>query len=252
MANPWFRMYAEFATDAKVQMMPEEMQRRYIMLMCLRCSNSLVTLHHEEIAFQLRITSEELEETKRLFVAKGFIDSDWNLLNWEKRQFSSDASTSRVAKYRALQKQKREASCNGNETLQKRKSNAIDTDTDTDTDTDKKNKNKSSLTPDGVSDSVWQDFKKLRKAKKAAITDTAMAGIQREADKAGMTLQQALVMCCERGWAGFKAVWVTTEQTKTTAETAYQRSMRERFEEASGRKQSNIIDITPQRMEALL
>ena len=56
MANPWFRMYAEFATDAKVQMLTEAMQRRYLMLMCLRCSNALVTLQDEEIAFQLRIS----------------------------------------------------------------------------------------------------------------------------------------------------------------------------------------------------
>ena len=43
MANPWLRMYAEFAHDPKVQMMLEVMQRRYIMLMCMRCSNAPVT-----------------------------------------------------------------------------------------------------------------------------------------------------------------------------------------------------------------
>lgn len=105
--------------------------------------------------------------------------------------------------------------------------------------------------PEGVSDSVWQDFKKLRKAKKAAITDTAIAGIQREANKAGYTLEQALKTCCERGWTGFNADWVKADQAKATGETAYQRSMRERFEEASGRKSSNIIDLTPTRMESL-
>ena len=63
-------------------------------------------------------------------------------------------------------------------------------------------------TPDGVSESVWQDFQKLRKAKKAAITATAMLGIKREADKARMSLQQALETCCERGWVGFKAEWL--------------------------------------------
>lgn len=35
----WFRMYAEFATDPKVQMLSEADQRRYMMLLCLRCSN---------------------------------------------------------------------------------------------------------------------------------------------------------------------------------------------------------------------
>lgn len=65
-------------------------------------------------------------------------------------------------------------------------------------------------TPDGVSDSVWQDFQKLRKAKKAPITDTALNGIRLEAEKAGMSLGDALAMCCKRGWQGFEAAWVTS------------------------------------------
>ena len=72
--------------------------------------------------------------------------------------------------------------------------------------------------PDGVSDSVWQDFQKLRKAKKAPITETAIGGIKREAQKAGYSLQQALQTCCERGWIGFKAERVTgkpVEDAKT-------------------------------------
>lgn len=131
MANPWFRMYAEFATDAKVQMLSEAMQRRYLMLMCLRCSNTLVTLQDEEIAFQLRISGDDLAETKALFIKKGFIDSSWNVLNWEKRQFASDTSKDRVAKHRALQKKKQDSASNSVVTLQERKANVLDTDTDT-------------------------------------------------------------------------------------------------------------------------
>lgn len=131
MANPWFRLYAEFSHDPKVQMMSEVMQRRYIMLMCMRCSNVTVTLHVTEIAFYLRITDAELTETKALFLSKGFIDDDWNLLNWEKRQFISDSSAERVSRHREKKKQE----CNANVTLQKQECNALDTDTDTDINT---------------------------------------------------------------------------------------------------------------------
>lgn len=62
--------------------------------------------------------------------------------------------------------------------------------------------------PEGVSLEVWQDFVKQRKAKKAAITETAIKGIQREAKKAGMTLNAALQEICARGWTGFKAEWM--------------------------------------------
>lgn len=74
--------------------------------------------------------------------------------------------------------------------------------------------NKNTVAPPfGVTDSVWQDWLRLRKAKKAAVTQTAIDGIQREADKAGVSLQTALEMCCERGWTGFKAEWLQPKQS---------------------------------------
>lgn len=63
--------------------------------------------------------------------------------------------------------------------------------------------------PNGVSITVWQDFQKLRRTFKAPITETAMAGIQREADKAGYSLEKALTTCVERSWRGFKSEWIT-------------------------------------------
>jgi hypothetical protein len=60
-----------------------------------------------------------------------------------------------------------------------------------------------------LSPQVVADFKALRKAKKAAITVTAIEGIRREASKAGVTLERALAICCERGWTGFKAEWLS-------------------------------------------
>jgi uncharacterized protein YdaU (DUF1376 family) len=62
--------------------------------------------------------------------------------------------------------------------------------------------------PDGVSLAIWQDFVSLRKAKRAAVTKTALQGIEREAQKAGLTLQAALQEMCARGWTGFKAEWL--------------------------------------------
>jgi hypothetical protein len=66
-----------------------------------------------------------------------------------------------------------------------------------------------------LSPQVVADFKALRKAKKAAITVTAIEGIRREASKAGVTLERALATCCERGWQSFKADWYTGQQSAT-------------------------------------
>lgn len=71
-------------------------------------------------------------------------------------------------------------------------------------------------TPDGVSESVWADFVALRNSKKAKITQTAVKGLIREANKAQIPLEDAIRICCERGWAGFRADWIAShlQQTK--------------------------------------
>lgn len=66
-------------------------------------------------------------------------------------------------------------------------------------------------TPDGVSSELWQAFLKVRKAKKAPMSELALAGIKREADAAGWTLDAALTECITRGWTGFKADWVASK-----------------------------------------
>lgn len=143
MANTWFRMYSEFATDAKVQSIPEVMQRRLLMLFCLRCSDVLVTLSDDEIAFQLRITDAELAETKALFVRKGFVDDAWNVANWDKRQFVSDSSAHRTAAYRERQKNKVVTS-------PERDCDALDTDTDSETDAEHKPLTPVPVDPDDI------------------------------------------------------------------------------------------------------
>lgn len=71
--------------------------------------------------------------------------------------------------------------------------------------------------PDGVSEKVWHDFLKLRKAKKAPVTETAIRGIWLEAEKAGMSLNDALATCCKRGWQGFEAAWLSHDDRKPSA-----------------------------------
>jgi hypothetical protein len=105
MPNPWFRLYSEFSHDPKIQRMSEADQRRFVMLLCIRCSNGDVTLHDEDVTFQLRISNEEWQVTKALFLSKNLIDEHNNPVAWDKRQFVSDSSAPRVAKHRAKVKQ---------------------------------------------------------------------------------------------------------------------------------------------------
>lgn len=125
MANQWFRMYSEFASDPKVQSMSEVLQRRYVMLLCMRCSNVLATLRNDELAYALVISEAELQETKDAFVAKGLVSDTWDIAGWDKRQYVSDSSTERSRKLR----EDRKRQCNVAATEMHRPQ-ITDTDTD--------------------------------------------------------------------------------------------------------------------------
>lgn len=65
--------------------------------------------------------------------------------------------------------------------------------------------------PDDVTESTWLDFIRHRAGKKAPVTETALQGIRREAERAGWAMEDALREVCSRGWQGFKAAWVNKE-----------------------------------------
>ena len=59
----------------------------------------------------------------------------------------------------------------------------------------------------GIDGDLARDFKKHRKAKKAEITETAMLGFQREAGKAGISIQESVRIATEKGWISFDSTW---------------------------------------------
>jgi uncharacterized protein YdaU (DUF1376 family) len=126
--------------------------------------------------------------------------------------------------------------------------------------------------PPDVDEEVWNDFLQMRKSKQAPVTQTAILGIEREANKAGVSLQDALQTCCAQGWRGFKAEWIERrksiesirqrEYVPTFKERDQRRAMEE-MEQWTGRTHpelarmrqmegQNVIDITPlKKMERL-
>lgn len=209
MRNPWFRMYQEFATDPKVQMMTEVNQRRLTMLFCFRC-NGDETLHDDEIMFQMRVTPEEWSSSKAEFIARGFIDEQNNLLNWNKRQYVSDTSAARVKKHREIKKQE----CNVTVTPPDTEQNRTEADV-VSNETTGRAKSAPEKPPDVFPD-VWNDFLRHRRAKKSPLTKTALTRIANEAEKAGWSLNAALTEACARGWQSFKAEWIENDGKHAT------------------------------------
>jgi uncharacterized protein YdaU (DUF1376 family) len=90
--------------------------------------------------------------------------------------------------------------------------------------------------PEGVTQETWESFLTQRKLSRAAVTETVIKSIQKEADKIEWTLEQALTEIVARGWRGFKAEWVIEKQ-KEQPKSFYQQDLEAKkafFDELSG------------------
>ena len=210
MSNPWFRMYHEFATDPKVQMLSEADQRRYIMLLCLCCSNVNETLHDDAYAFQLRISIDEWMRTKEELIAKNLIDETGMPSSWNKRQYVSDSSTARVKRHREKVKQQGNVTCNKKET----KTNVIDTDTDTDTEKESNKYKKISLKDLSVdvSSGAAKEFIDHRVNIKKPLTqnsfDRTMASVVTWQTDLNITSDQIITEIIDAGWQSARLDWL--------------------------------------------
>lgn len=205
----WFRMYVEAVDDEKLRLLAFEDRWHFIALLCCKGQGLLDgsdPLLRRKVAVKLGLDSRELEEVARRLAEVGLIDAQTlQPVAWDKRQFKSDDSKERVRSYRERVKR----DCNVTVTPEHGDSNAVVTSQETETETEKTKRTRSrAVRPDSVSERVWQDFQAIRAAKRSPLTDTALNGIRREAEKAGLSLADALALCCERGWQGFNAGWL--------------------------------------------
>lgn len=66
--------------------------------------------------------------------------------------------------------------------------------------------------PPDVNQQIWDDWKQLRKAKKAPVTETVVKGARKEAAKANMEFSDFLSVWCARGSQGLQADWLKPDE----------------------------------------
>jgi hypothetical protein len=103
-----------------------------------------------------------------------------------------------------------------------------------------------------VDPQVFADWLAVRRAKRAGpVTPTVLAGMRREAAKAGISLQDAVAHCCVAGWQGFRADWYLRDRQPAARaapiETYGEREearKRRLYEEMAGRRPAaTVIDV---------
>ena len=194
---PWFRMYAEAVDDEKLRLLAFEDRWHFVALLCLKASGVLderdEDLRRRKISVKLGLDSVELETVMKRLVTVKLVTPAWHPVNWSKRQFLSDSSTSRV---RAFRERQRNVSVT-----------PPDTDTDTDTDTEKKTRadaREPVPIPDGLNLEAWSRWEQYRREIRRPIKPASVLAAQRKL--AGYGSEQASVV--EHSIAnGYQGLW---------------------------------------------
>jgi uncharacterized protein YdaU (DUF1376 family) len=107
--------------------------------------------------------------------------------------------------------------------------------------------------PKGVTAQTWADWLALRKKKYAPPSQTVLEMAVKEAEKAGLSLEDFFRIWCLRGTQGLKSEWLTPEERRSVARPALpvetfrerdERLSRQKWEEMTGRRQAGgAIDI---------
>jgi hypothetical protein len=89
--------------------------------------------------------------------------------------------------------------------------------------------------PDDVTERTWMDWQQLRRAKKAPVTETVVEGARKEAELAGLVLEEFLKVWCRRGSQGLEAAWLKPHERGSTgqAEPTWRTEQRERTQLAA-------------------
>lgn len=100
----WFRMWAEAVDDEKLRLLAFEDRWHFVALLCLKAQGTLdepdEDLRRRKIGIKLGLDSRELETAMKRLETVGLVSTVWAPIAWNKRQFVSDSSTSRVRKFR--------------------------------------------------------------------------------------------------------------------------------------------------------
>ena len=152
------------------------------------------------------------------------IDGGWRLLNHEKYRSIRDEESIKESKRKYINARRAEERASKPVEVEVLQSNSVergrhnadadaDADADTDTNTKKTAPRKRSAPtsvekPADVCEQVWQDWKTLRKDKRASVTATVVESAREEAAKAGVTFEAFLKIWCRRGSQGLEASWL--------------------------------------------
>lgn len=235
MANEWLRLWHDMPNDpkwrtiARISCQPLALVQAVYLHLLVDASRNVtrghVSVTSEDLASALDVTEDAI--TSILAAMEGRVMEAGGLSGWDKRQpkreDTGDETTgakSAAQRKREQRERERQAALEvvSRQSHDESREVTLDKDKDKDKEEEKTEKKAraprtpSLLTQDlqecGVEEQTAAEFLALRRRKGATLTELAFAGIRKEAEKAGWTVDAALKKCITRGWQSFEAEWV--------------------------------------------
>jgi hypothetical protein len=182
---PWIRLHKTLLDNFEFQRLPVA-SRALAPMLWLLASDSLtgsIDADPQKLAFRLRMSEAELIEALKPLIDNGFFSADEDASGALAERLR-DAVPETEAETEAIQRQRQERA---------KRSQAI-------------------ACPPDMNAGVWDDWLKLRKAKKAPVTETVVSSARYEAKKAGMSFEDFLRVWCTRGSQGLQADWIKPQE----------------------------------------
>jgi hypothetical protein len=178
---PWVKLYRDILDDLEWHELDPLAAKVLVMLWLIASENEGQIPDNKTLAFRLRLTEVK---TKEIII---------KLSHWLEQD-----DINKISKGYQVDLPERE------------------TETELETET-KREKNATSVAcPPDVDQQIWDDWKQLRKAKKAPVTETVVNSARKEAAKANMEFSDFLSIWCARGSQGLQADWIKPDERNLT------------------------------------
>ena len=109
--NFWFRMYSEAVDDDKLRLLAFEDRWHFVAILCCK-TQGVLDCHPEtlerRVAVKLGLQLRDADEVKRRLMEVDLIDDNWQPVNWDKRQPTSDGDPTNSERQRRFREKKRQ------------------------------------------------------------------------------------------------------------------------------------------------
>lgn len=181
---PWIKLHRDLLNDRAYMSLPiaSKAIAPLLWLLASESKNGVFDGSSDELVFRLHLTQKEIKDGLKPLIDKGF----FTVVSGVLAERNQDAIPEREGE--------------------------TETEGEKEEEEEVKKKATTVACPPDVDQQIWDDWKQLRKAKKAPVTETVVSSARKEATKANLSFNEFLSVWCARGSQGLQADWLKPDE----------------------------------------